>query len=93
MEDERGLLEEVISGLKQTRDELALKIHLGTQDAKDEWDRVEEKLAGLANDFEPVKGAIEESASSVFESLKLVAGEVKEGFVRIQRSIDKRSDS
>ena len=87
MAEEKAILEEIISGLKQQRDELALKIHLGKEDAKDEWEKVQDKFAKLSNDFDPVKEAVEESASNLFESLKLMAGEGKESFDRIRDSI------
>ncbi|MCA9212573.1 MAG: hypothetical protein KDB27_05890 [Planctomycetales bacterium] len=84
---DRALLGQLISSLKQQRDELALKIHLGKEDAKDEWEKVQQKLDKLADDFEPVRDAVEESASGLFASLKLVAGEVKDGFDRIKDAI------
>lgn len=85
--NDRDLLEKIISGLKQQRDEIALKIHLGKEDAKDEWDKVQGKFTKLADDFEPVRDAVEESASGLFASLKLVAGEVKESFDRIYEAV------
>ena len=87
MAEERELVGELIAGLKQQRDELALKIHLGKEEAKDEWEKVQEKFAKLSDDFEPVKDAVEESAANIFASLKLVAGEVTESFGRIRDSI------
>lgn len=87
MAEEKAILEELMSSLKQQRDELALKIHLGKEDAKDEWEKVQEKFTKLSDDFDPVKEAVEESASNLFQSLKLMAGEVKESFDRIRDSI------
>ena len=87
MAEERELLADLISGLKRQKDEIALKIHLGKEDAKDEWDKVQDKFAKLNDEFEPVKDAVEESASNLFASLKLVAGEVKDSFDRIKDSI------
>ena len=57
MSESRELLSDVIVKLKQQRDELALKIHLGKQDAKDEWEKVRAKLDQLTDDYEPVKDA------------------------------------
>jgi len=86
-EEKEELLADVISSLKQQRDEIALKIHLGKEEAMEEWEKVQEKFTKLSDDFEPVKDAVEESASNLFASLKLVAGEVKESFGRIRDSI------
>ena len=84
---ERDHIAELISSLKQQRDELALKIHLGKQEAKDEWERVTAKLDELTKDYEPVKSAVEETAGNVFDAMKLVAGEVQEGFQRIRKAL------
>ena len=87
MSDSRELVSDLIVKLKQQRDELALKIHLGKQDAKDEWDKVRVKLDKLSDDYEPVKDAMEESASKVFDSMKHVASEIKASFDRIRESL------
>lgn len=87
MSQDRDFLNETISSLKQQRDELALQMHLGKEELKDEWDKMQVKLDKLSDDFDPVKDAMEESASNLFESLKLVAGEIKESFDRIKSSI------
>lgn len=91
--DDRAVLKKVISGLKQQRDELALKIHLGKEEAREEWEKVQAKLAKLSDDYEPVRDAVGESATNVFQSMKLVAGEVKDGFDRIRESFVKDDDN
>lgn len=87
MSEQKDHLAELISTLKQQRDELALKAHLGTMESKEEWDRVSAKFDQLTSDFEPAKNAVEESAGDVWESLKLVAEEVKSGFDRIRKNL------
>ena len=87
MSEEKDVVGELITTLKQQRDEIALKIHLGKEDAKDEWEKAQEKFTKLSEEFEPVKVAVEESASNIFASLKIVAGELKESFDRIKDSI------
>lgn len=87
MTHEKSSLNELIATLKQQRDELALKIHLGAAEAKDEWHHATEKLDELTRDYDPVKQAVAESAQEVTESLKLVAGEVLKSFERIRKSL------
>ena len=84
---DRDHLAELISSLKQQRDELALQIHLGKEEAKEEWDKVTAKLDELGRDYEPLKDAVGETAGNVLEALKLVAGEVQEGFQRIRKAL------
>jgi hypothetical protein len=87
MSDDRSQVAELISGLKQQRDELAVKIHLGKAEAKDEWEKLNVRLNELASDYEPLKDAVEVSGANVFDALKLVAGEVQAGFHRIRKSL------
>lgn len=87
MSDSRELVSDLISKLKQQRDELSLKIHLGKKDAQDEWEKMREKLDQLSDEYEPVKDAATESASKVFDSMKDVAIEIKDGFDRIWNSL------
>ncbi len=83
----RETLQKAIDNLQQQRDELALKIHLGKAEAKEEWAEVQKKLDKLNAQFEPVKKATGESVSDVLASLGLVAEEIKRGFDRIRRSL------
>ena len=87
MAEDRDQLEELISSLKQQRDELALQIHLGKAEAQEEWDKLTAKLDELTKDYEPLKDAVAETADNMFSALKLVAGEVQDGFERIRKAL------
>ena len=84
---DRNRLDELIGALEQQRDELALKIHLGKQEAKDEWEKVTDRLDKLKDDYKPVKDAMKESEGGVFDSLLNVGKEIQEGFQRIRKSL------
>ena len=84
MSDTQSILAEMISTLKQHRDEIGLQIHLGKSEAKEEYDRARVKLDELMVDYEPVKDAVGESAENVLESLKLVGEELLQSFRRIR---------
>lgn len=86
-EEKKTFIAELISDLKQQRDELRLQIHLGGEELKDEWNRLDDKLSQLSHRFDPLKDAVEDTAEDVWESLKLVGGEIKEGFNRIRKSL------
>jgi chromosome segregation ATPase len=83
----KSSLEQLISILKQERDELKLKMHLAEMDAKDEYERLSGNFDELTNQFEPLNSAVEESADNVFAALKLAAEEMKNGFHRIRKSM------
>jgi methyl-accepting chemotaxis protein len=87
MAHENSNLEELVSTLKQQRDELALKIHLAAAEARAEWEQATDKLDQLTEQYDPTKKAVAESAEAVSESLKLVAGEVLSSFNRIRKSL------
>ncbi len=84
---DRDQLAELISSLKQQRDELVLQIHLGKEEAKEELEALTTKLDELTQEFDPLKEAVGESAANVFDAMKLVAGEIGEGFQRIRKTL------
>lgn len=86
-ENSKTFVGKLIQELKQQRDELRLQMHLGSQDAKDEWLRIEDKLAQLSQQYQPLRDAVEESSSDVWEALKLLGSEVSDGFSRIRKSL------
>lgn len=80
-------LAEVISTLKQQRDELALKIHLATAEAKQEWDKLEEQFREVSASYDPARQATAETAENVGGALRQVAREIKDGYNRIRKSL------
>ena len=87
MSDAKTKIQETISALKQQCDELALQIHLGKAEAKEEFEIAKAKLDKMTEDYEPLKDAVEESAGNVLASLQLVGEEVLSSFERIRKSL------
>ncbi len=87
MSEQRSALEDLISKVKQERDALKVQMHLASMDAKDEYERLSGKCDQLADQYEPVKDAVEESAGNVFSALGLVADELKVGFQRVRKAV------
>ncbi len=87
MSERAGRLQELVSSLKQQRDELALKMHLGQDELKAEWDELNEKLFQLTKRFEPLKDAASEGGEDVWQALKLLGEEIKTGFDRIRKTL------
>ena len=86
-ENKKTFVSELISDLKQQSDEIRVRLHLGGQDVKDEMAKLEDKLVDLNHRFDPLKNAVGETADDVWDSLKLVGGEIKEGFQRIRKAL------
>lgn len=86
-ETEKTFVGELISDLKQQRDHLRVKIHLGGEELKDEFEKLDDKLSQLNHRFDPLKDAVGETAEDLWDSLKLMGSEIKDGFVRIRKSL------
>ena len=84
---QKAFISELISDLKQQRDHLRLKIHLGSVELKEEFEKLDEQLFQLSQRFDPVKDAIGETAEDVWDSMRLFGSEIKDGFVRIGKSL------
>ena len=80
-------LEEVISVLKQQRDELKLKMHLAGMDTKEEYERISGRINELMKQYEPTKDAASETAEGVFKALKLAGDEMLNGFNKIRKTL------
>lgn len=78
-------LEEILAELKQHRDELKLKLHLGKEEAKDEWEKLENKYQELKARSAVILEEAGESAKEVGSALELVVDELKNGYQRIRK--------
>lgn len=87
MTDRRSNIDSMIEELKQTRDELALKIHLASAEVRDEWEDFEKKLDHVRGQAKRVGEAVGEAADDVGDALGIVADELKQGYERIRKLI------
>lgn len=86
-ENKKTIVGELISDLKQQRDQIRVRVHLGGQELKEEWERLDDKLNQLNHRFDPLKEAVGETADDVWESLQLLGSEIKDGFHRVRKSL------
>jgi hypothetical protein len=78
--------DDVLAKLKQERDELALKMHLGKKEAAAEWERLEAKWHEVkARKPPPVEDAADEAGVGVGLALELAAEELKKGYERVRK--------
>lgn len=87
MSEQRDRVSDLISSLKQQRDELAVRMHLAGAEARQEWSRLDDKVNELSHRFDPVKRAVGDSADDLWESLKLLGEELQHGFERVRKSL------
>ena len=85
MSDKKEPFDELFEGIKQIRDELKVQIHLGKAEAKEEWEKLENKLEELKVQTKPFADAAEETAKGVGSAMVLAADELKTGYDRIKK--------
>ena len=78
--------DDLLAKLKQERDELALKMHLGKKEAAAEWERLEAKWHEItAKKLPPMKEAADETTVGVGLALELAVEELKKGYEKIRK--------
>jgi len=84
--DARHRWDHVLAKLKQERDELALKMHLGKKEAAAEWEMLEAKWHEIkSRNMPPAKEAADESTVGVGLALELAAEELNKGYEKIRK--------
>jgi hypothetical protein len=82
MSDSKSALDQLSDELATARDEIKLKIHLGSKDLQDEYAALEDRW----NKFE-AKAKLEQGASNVTEAAKLLVSELTDAFDRIRKAL------
>ncbi len=85
MEEMRKKTDAILAKLRQERDELALKIHLGKKEAADEWEKLEARLAELRRKAAPAKEVAAETAKEVGAAFDLAAEEIRRGYEKLRK--------
>lgn len=74
----------LVEDLKQARDEIKLKVHLGAKDLQDEWTTLEKRW----HSFEK-KADFERSTKDVSSALRGLGLELEKAFSRIRSALSK----
>jgi hypothetical protein len=80
-------LAEVWAKLRQERDELRVKIHLGTMEAKEEWEELEKKWQHLESRAAEKKDEVVEASREVGEGVQLIVKELGAAYQRIREGL------
>jgi uncharacterized coiled-coil DUF342 family protein len=78
------VLDELLDRLKQGRDELNVKIHLGKAEANDLWQETEEKWRHLRSEMDSINNDTDDVAKDVGAAAMLLAEEIKHGYERLK---------
>ena len=87
MEEQSKIVADLLRTIKVERDELKLQMHLAKNELQDKWQELDDRLAELSYRYEPLRKAVANSTLDVWESLKLVGGEIQQGFSEIRKSL------
>ncbi|MDJ0848817.1 MAG: hypothetical protein QNK04_10600 [Myxococcota bacterium] len=84
MPEDKGTLKQIGDELKQLRDEIELKLHLASADARDEFEALEKKLEHYRARLDVVGKATEEAAEDVGDALSMLGDEIRKGYHKIR---------
>ena len=82
--DWKTRLDDEVTTLQQTRDELRVQIHLGALEAQEAWDKAEKSWEHLEARIKVIGQATQESAGEVEEAAKSLVHEIKAGYKRVR---------
>jgi hypothetical protein len=71
-----------VEDLKRARDEIKLKIHLGSKEIQDEWSALEQRWSAFES-----KAELDKSARDVSDAVKILGAELKDAFARIRKAL------
>ena len=80
-------LSEELEDLKRIRDELRVKIHLGKADAKDLWERSEQKIDEVESKLKFISEQAEQPLQDIREAAERLLGEISDGYKRIRDAL------
>jgi SMC interacting uncharacterized protein involved in chromosome segregation len=85
MADHEKELDELLEKLKQGRDELNVKIHLGKAEAIDLWQETEDKWRHLRRELDRINHDTDDVARDVGAAAMLLAEEIRHGYERLKK--------
>lgn len=84
-------IQELIASLEQDRDELRLKLHLASKDARDEFEALESRLdtlrMRLSHSSADARGTAAEVGEVVTETARKLADDVRDGYRKIREQL------
>lgn len=74
--------------LKQERDELKLKVHLGKAELSEQWDAAEEQWERLKSKSATIGKSVDAAGEDLEDSLKTLGSDLKKAYKKIRAGID-----
>lgn len=80
-------LQQLVSDLKQQRDELRVQLNLAKAEARDEWEEVEKKLHTLESRLKEASEVAREKTSELIDAGNVIAEEIGSAYKRIRERL------
>jgi SMC interacting uncharacterized protein involved in chromosome segregation len=87
MSNVKERVDKLVDSLKQERDELRVKLHLGKLEASDEWQEIEVKFEKLQSKAKVLGEATADSSKDIGAAVMLLGKEIRDGFKRIAKRL------
>ena len=76
-------LEKITDKIKHQRDELQVHMHLAGMEAKDEWEKAEEKWDEFMDKAAEIKDDTQETTEELVAATKVIGEEINQAYKRI----------
>ena len=76
-------LENLTDKIKYQRDELQVRMHLAGMDAKEEWEKAEEKWDEFKHKAAEIKDDTQETTEELVNATKIIGEEISQAYKRI----------
>ena len=85
MNDVKKRIEEMLSELRQERDELKVKLQLAKMDVSEEWKKLEAQLEKLDAKAEELGNVAADASHDIAAAAKLLGEEITRGFEKFRK--------
>lgn len=75
-------IDDLLDELKQKRDELRVQIHLGSKEAREEWEELEGKMKEFSR-----RAELERSTDGIGDAATRLGHEIKLGYQRLWKAV------
>lgn len=87
MTDLRATWQKVLTDLERERDELKLKLHLAKAESRDEFDKLDERIAQLRQRADAAGSEAKEAMGDIGEAAKKLTAEIRQGIERVRKTL------
>ena len=75
-------IDDLLDDLKQKRDELRVQMHLGSKEAREEWEELEGKMKEFSR-----RAELERSTDGIGDAVTKLGHEIKLGYQRLWKAV------